>query len=113
MDCISGDECGEKPACGGVCKIRQGIIPSGVVWYLEPVYGGLEAPDHIRNDIPAEGFGVSNNISPCPFCGGVEGDDVFLGYEYPKYRIACVPCDIVMRDDRKDKVIANWNNRIH
>lgn len=56
-------------------------------------------------------LGKSNHISPCPFCGGKEGDNVILGYEYPKYRIACVPCGVVMINDRKDKVITNWNRR--
>jgi hypothetical protein len=58
------------------------------------------------------GLGKENGISPCPFCGSKEGENVILGYEYPKYRIACVPCGVIMLDDRKDKVIANWNRRV-
>lgn len=56
-------------------------------------------------------LGKDNHIKPCPFCGSKEGENVILGYDYPKYRIACIPCGVVMVDDRKDKVIANWNNR--
>lgn len=57
-------------------------------------------------------LGKSNNIKPCPFCGSEEGENVILCYNYPKYRIACIPCGVVMLADRKDKIIENWNNRL-
>lgn len=68
--------------------------------------------DWVKQQIEKAGsFGRDNGILPCPFCGSPEGDNVILGYEYPNFRIACVPCSVVMRHDRKDKVIGHWNNR--
>lgn len=56
-------------------------------------------------------LGHNNGILPCPFCAAIEGKNVILGYEYPNYRIACIPCGVIMRHDRKDKVIGMWNNQ--
>jgi hypothetical protein len=57
-------------------------------------------------------LGHNNNIEPCPFCGGKEGEEVFLGMVAPAhFRIACGRCSVVMIQDRKDKVIGIWNNR--
>jgi len=58
---------------------------------------------------------VKNRLEPCPFCMRKYDDHgiqtLFLGYEYPYYRISCVTCGIVMKQDREDKVISIWNNR--
>lgn len=53
------------------------------------------------------------NINPCPFCGGLENEDVYFGQlgDVPKYKITCIPCGVTLIDDRPDKVISNWNNR--
>lgn len=57
-------------------------------------------------------LGLSNNIEPCPFCGGAEGEQVFLGRTEPDhYQITCICCSVKMKHDRKDKVIGIWNNR--
>lgn len=60
----------------------------------------------------AASFGKNNGLLPCPFCGSEEGENVMLGYEYPKYRITCIPCSIIMKHDRKDKVKEYWNKRV-
>ncbi len=57
-------------------------------------------------------LGKDNGLFPCPFCGSIEGGDLILGYKYPKYRITCIGCDIIMLADRKDKIIAHWNHRV-
>lgn len=56
-------------------------------------------------------LGVANGIKPCPLCNGMEGEDVFLGYQEPIYMITCIPCGLKIIDDRKDKVQAKWNTR--
>lgn len=57
-------------------------------------------------------LGLTNNIEPCPFCGGTEGEQVFLGRTEPDhFQITCICCSIKMKHDRKDKVIGIWNNR--
>jgi len=68
---------------------------------------------HVYANKIRETLGHNNGILPCPHCGGKEGKDVILGYDYPNYRIACVPCAVVMHHDRKDKVIGMWNGRTH
>lgn len=51
-------------------------------------------------------------IKPCPFCGGIENETVFIGLCPPShFRIVCIPCAIEMKQDRKDKVIFHWNQR--
>lgn len=58
-------------------------------------------------------LGINNGLSDCPHCGGKEGKDVFLGRlsDVPKFKVVCIPCGVTLIDDRKDKVIANWNRR--
>lgn len=57
-------------------------------------------------------LGHDNNIYPCPFCGGEEGDQVFLGHVEPAHwQIVCCYCNIKMKHDRRDKVIGIWNTR--
>lgn len=51
------------------------------------------------------------HLYPCPFCGGVEGKDVKVGYKHPKFRITCMTCGFCLQDDRIDKVQAAWNMR--
>lgn len=52
-------------------------------------------------------------LEPCPFCGGKAGHDVFFhGYESPgHFYVKCSKCQTQTRDDRPDKVVANWNHR--
>lgn len=59
-----------------------------------------------------KGFGRNNHLYNCPFCNGSEIDGiVLLGYKYPKYRVTCTSCGVMVEDDRKDKVQAAWNMR--
>ena len=45
-------------------------------------------------------------------CGGIEGEQVFLGRTTPDhFIITCICCSVKMKHDRKDKVIGIWNNR--
>lgn len=54
-------------------------------------------------------YGLAN----CPHCNGEEGVDVFIGHASPHhFRIACIPCSVEIKHDRKDKVIFHWNQRV-
>ena len=49
-----------------------------------------------------------HSLLPCPFCGG----DCEVGMNgRSQYVVKCYPCSVSMSDDRKDKVVTNWNNR--
>jgi len=49
-----------------------------------------------------------HSLLPCPFCGG----DCEVGMNgRSQYVVKCYPCSVSMLDDRKDKVVTNWNNR--
>ena len=51
-----------------------------------------------------------NYIKPCPFCG----EEPIYGVKVPsQYMITCVPCGVRMIQDREDKVIGMWNQRIN
>lgn len=55
---------------------------------------------------------LQEQISNCPLCNGKSGEDVFIGQVEPSHwRIACVPCALEIKHDRKDKVLFHWNNR--
>ncbi len=57
---------------------------------------------------------IIDQLAPCPFCGKKEGDGIptlFYGIKGARHIIQCIPCSIIMDDDRKDKVICNWNTR--
>lgn len=78
----------------------------------------LQLKQPVKEQVPKEiterktDLGLSNNIEPCPFCGGTEGEQVFLGRTEPDhYQITCICCAVRMKHDRKDKVIGIWNNR--
>lgn len=54
---------------------------------------------------------------PCPFCG--KGPDDICGVEHgsvkgkgSQFFVQCVNCAVRMEQDRRDKVIGMWNNRL-
>ena len=64
-------------------------------------------------------MGVTEQLKPCPFCGG---DDVRLqqngytklpdGSRKPTWwEVACMDCDFVGPGDDREKVIEHWNRR--
>lgn len=49
-------------------------------------------------------------IRVCPFCG----NKPIIGFKTPsKFIIRCVSCNVKMVQDREDKVIGMWNQRIY
>lgn len=59
-----------------------------------------------------EGHTLGVPLKPCPLCDGKQGKDVFIGcLGNSQWRIHCVPCDLSITNDRKDKVIGLWNER--
>ena len=49
-------------------------------------------------------------IKKCPFCG----DKPIFGTKVPsQYMITCINCSVRMVQDREDKVIGMWNQRIN
>lgn len=77
----------------------------------QEVKKAVEIPGDPFND-EARVLGYNNHILPCPICGGKEGETVILGRVSPDhFRIICTPCNLLMKHDRKDKVIGIWNNR--
>lgn len=96
----------DKTNCRPLKEYGQNSVS---IWAYSQSMPKVFAPTEIGEE--TFDFGHNNGVLPCPFCGGTEGDNVILGYEYPNYRIACVPCAVVMRHDRKDKVIGMWNNQ--
>jgi hypothetical protein len=56
-------------------------------------------------------LGKNNHLAPCPFCGGIEGENVLLGLRDQFFRVSCWSCGFHIEHDRKDKAIAGWNMR--
>lgn len=56
-------------------------------------------------------LGKNNHLAPCPFCGGIEGENVLLGLRDQFFRVSCWSCGFHIEHDRKDKAIAEWNMR--
>jgi restriction alleviation protein Lar len=57
---------------------------------------------------------IFHQLDPCPFCGKKEEGGIqtlWYGRYQSRHFIKCIPCAIVMYDDRADKVITTWNTR--
>lgn len=60
------------------------------------------------NEVIAE---TKYNLLPCPFCGS-SPEWINEAIADSHYYIKCPNCHIIMKEDRRDKVIGMWNNRI-
>jgi hypothetical protein len=49
-------------------------------------------------------------LLPCPFCG-TEPEWINEAVPDGHYYIRCPHCHIVMKEDRRDKVVGMWNTR--
>ena len=50
-------------------------------------------------------------LLPCPFCGT---EPIWFGeiIKNSQYSLKCPECQIIMTDDRRDKVVGRWNTRV-
>ena len=50
-------------------------------------------------------------LLPCPFCGT---EPIWFGeiIKNSQYSLKCIECQIIMTDDRRDKVVGRWNRRV-
>ena len=56
----------------------------------------------------------TERIKDCPFCGAEYGELTgvhFGSFPDSKFKIGCINCSVTMTHDRRDKVIAFWNQR--
>lgn len=53
----------------------------------------------------------STPLLPCPFCGT---EPIWFGeiIKNSQYSLKCPECQIIMSDDRRDKVKGKWNTRV-
>lgn len=49
------------------------------------------------------------NLLPCPFCGGRDLSEPAKHGSH--YQLKCHTCQVVISDDRQDKVVSKWNMR--
>lgn len=93
------------------------VLSPGIQFSIDMIdrfYTPIQQPKEQEKEKTAEGsnFGNNNHLKPCPFCAGTEKDHVvILGYKSPYYRVTCCNCNVVLEDDRKDKVQGKWNDR--
>jgi hypothetical protein len=66
----------------------------------------------ISSDIIANRY--TDQLKPCPLCGGKPHDSVmFCGLLRPgRYEVKCIVCNLAISNDRIDKVIDMWNRRV-
>lgn len=103
-------EASPNPGIWSLCTDHYFYEDSG--WKTRQSYELIPKVKEHQLTINKIALGHNNNIDPCPFCGGKEGDHVFLGRVEPDhYQIVCCCCSVKMKHDRKDKVIGIWNNR--
>ena len=48
-------------------------------------------------------------ILPCPLCGN---RDIYFGQLPPEFFIKCIPCGLIVKQDRRDKVVGIWDQRV-
>lgn len=95
---MNGSGCREKckpiPASHGAMDCKFKDKPHEVVAILS---------DPLRDE-------QSSKLMPCPFCAS---SPEWINEAIPDshYYIRCPNCHIVMKEDRRDKVIGMWNNR--
>lgn len=53
----------------------------------------------------------TDNLLPCPFCG-TQPEWINEAIADDHFYIRCPNCHIVMKEDRRDKVIGMWNTRV-
>lgn len=68
-------------------------------------YSGMPSEEYAKQ--------LTDQLLPCPFCGGKPNETVFFCglVNHYNYYIKCINCAIKMEHDRIDKVIGMWNNR--
>lgn len=62
--------------------------------------------------ISRDNFSTSEELMPCPFCGGFAEPIVLENYKGDKeYHIECADCSASMSSDEQATLVAHWNAR--
>lgn len=113
-DCFKGSLCQQvaillpekskttRVKCNCSCHRNPGV--KHVVECCDNGWIEIEAPENGQQPIG------QYNLLPCPFCGSQpEWINEVLADSH--FYIKCQNCHIIMKEDRRDKVIGMWNNR--